>query len=95
MLTLRHTLLCCTIAAISAWGMIGCDRHYATDLAAGAIVGVTSGFVLPQLLHFGFDAGAPAHGTLVPWSEGDAVGIAFAWRETARPPASDPRTRRR
>lgn len=30
------------------------DKHYATDVLGGALVGVLAGFVLPRVLHYGF-----------------------------------------
>ncbi len=41
------------------------DRHYATDVLVGAVLGLATGLLLPYLLHYGWDpsddlAGAPA-----------------------------------
>jgi len=44
------------------------DRHYATDVAAGTLIGLFSGFVLPRLLHYswldpaGQEPGTPRQG---------------------------------
>jgi len=35
------------------------DRHYATDVAAGTVLGLFSGFVLPRLLHYSHPIAAP------------------------------------
>lgn len=35
------------------------DRHYATDVAAGTVLGLFSGFVLPRLLHYSHPVAAP------------------------------------
>ncbi len=45
------------VAATTALLRVLADKHYATDVLAGAVVGVLSGFVLPSLLHFGFGGG--------------------------------------
>jgi membrane-associated phospholipid phosphatase len=37
------------------------DDHYSTDVLVGAGVGVFSGYILPQLLHYGFGSGKPEH----------------------------------
>jgi hypothetical protein len=35
------------------------DDHYSTDVLVGAGIGVFSGYILPQLLHYGFGSGKP------------------------------------
>lgn len=43
-----------SFAAASTTGALRilADRHYASDVFAGAIIGMTSGYVLPMLLHY-------------------------------------------
>lgn len=42
------------LAAATGIFRIASDNHYASDVAAGAVIGVASGYFLPKLLHFGF-----------------------------------------
>jgi membrane-associated phospholipid phosphatase len=42
------------VAMVSAVSRIMSDNHYATDVTAGAAIGVISGFVLPMSLHYGW-----------------------------------------
>jgi membrane-associated phospholipid phosphatase len=37
------------------------DDHYSTDVLFGAGVGIFSGYILPQMLHYGFGSGKPEH----------------------------------
>jgi len=53
------------IAAAAGTGVsrIVADRHWATDVQAGATLGFVSGYVLPMLLHYGWtDSGPPLRG---------------------------------
>jgi membrane-associated phospholipid phosphatase len=54
---------------LPCWGAIGAattsglarivsNNHYATDVLAGAAIGVFSGYLLPKILHFGFGGGS-------------------------------------
>ena len=40
------------LAAVEGVLRIVADRHYATDVAVGTVIGLFSGFVLPRLLHY-------------------------------------------
>jgi membrane-associated phospholipid phosphatase len=52
------------------------DDHYSTDVLVGASVGVFSGYVLPQLLHYGFGSGKPESATsLWPTFTSEASGV--------------------
>lgn len=44
-----------SLAFLAGFGRIVADRHYATDVVAGWIVGTLSGILVPALLHYGFD----------------------------------------
>lgn len=49
------------LAALVGVGRVVSDNHYASDVLAGAMVGVVSGWVLPSALHYGFGhEGQPA-----------------------------------
>ena len=41
-----------TIAGATALLRIIADKHYATDTLVGALVGITSGMLLPYVMHF-------------------------------------------
>jgi len=43
------------LAVTAGVGRIISDNHYATDVIAGWLLGTFSGWVLPSLLHYGFD----------------------------------------
>jgi membrane-associated phospholipid phosphatase len=52
------------LAAATGVLRVMADRHYATDVLAGSLVGLFSGFVLPRLLHYSRPAAAePRAGT--------------------------------
>jgi membrane-associated phospholipid phosphatase len=59
------------LAAATGVLRIMADRHYATDVLTGSLVGIFSGFVLPRLLHYSWPAvaepevGAPNDSALV------------------------------
>ena len=40
-----------TLAAASAYLRIAADRHYATDVTVGAVMGSLTGFAVPYLFH--------------------------------------------
>ncbi len=70
-----------SFAAATATGSLRilADRHYASDVFAGAAIGVASGYVLPMLLHY--RNGAPSSSDTVKHKE-----KSFAW--TAAPTAT-------
>jgi len=46
------------LAATTGVLRIMADRHYATDVAVGTVIGLFSGFALPRLLHYSWQGGA-------------------------------------
>lgn len=42
-----------TMAVVNGFARIVADRHYATDVIAGAAIGAMSGLAMPVLLHYG------------------------------------------
>jgi hypothetical protein len=49
-----------TLAGLTGLFRIMGDRHYASDVISGAVVGSATGFLVPWLLHYRGGAGAPA-----------------------------------
>jgi membrane-associated phospholipid phosphatase len=47
------------LALVAGVGRVVSDDHYLTDVIAGLVVGAAAGFVLPSLLHYGFDGHGP------------------------------------
>jgi membrane-associated phospholipid phosphatase len=70
-------------ATAVAFLRVAARKHYLSDVAMGAAVGLASGFGVPQLLHYGVDeSDAEAHAAGVSWSlypmaNGMAVGGVF------------------
>lgn len=54
------------IASTVATLRIIADRHYVTDVLVGALLGLTTGFLLPYLLHYQWDPGDPPETTMTP-----------------------------
>lgn len=71
------TCVVATTAAFAAGTLrMMADKHYATDVLAGAAVGAFSGFILPRLLHYGFGGDKPGGTNIMPFvgtSYGGAV----------------------
>jgi membrane-associated phospholipid phosphatase len=63
------------------------DRHYASDVLTGAMIGFSAGFVLPWFLHYQWPEAPKArtrqvslHWAVVPWAQEDAFGAAtYGW----------------
>ncbi len=72
------------LGAATATGLlrISADKHYATDVLAGAAVGLASGYLLPKWLHYGFgdddDEGVPD--TYVAPAAGEFTGFTMGGR---------------
>lgn len=51
--------LACGLATSTALAVgvlrMSADKHYASDVLGGALVGIFAGFILPRLLHYGFE----------------------------------------
>lgn len=47
-------------AAVSSVLRLSSDEHYATDVVAGAAVGILSGYILPKLIYYGGFEGDPS-----------------------------------
>jgi len=61
-----------TLAATTSYLRIAGDKHYLTDVLAGAAWGTTAGIVIPRLTH-----ALPSNITVVPQSSGVAVSGTF------------------
>jgi membrane-associated phospholipid phosphatase len=76
-----------SMALVSSVARLSADRHYASDAIAGALIGVSAGFGMPVLLHYGgvgsFDERSSElalRWTLAPMTAGDALGLGvYAW----------------
>ncbi len=61
-------LACATMtAAATTTGILRLvsDRHWATDVLAGAAVGIVSGYILPSWLHYGFGKSKPKESSAI------------------------------
>jgi len=61
---------------------IAADRHYLSDVLAGATLGLLSGYLLPSWLHYDIggddpDTGTPEGGTLTPMAARATVGLGW------------------
>jgi membrane-associated phospholipid phosphatase len=82
-------LACGAGIAVSAGVAVGrmvTDNHYATDILAGAVVGALSGWLVPTLLHYGWNGNGPGNakststlGTPVPTANATSVGVSWAF----------------
>ena len=61
-------------AIASGVSRIASDNHYATDVLAGAAIGVVSGWLVPTVLHYGRPV------PVVPMVTANTVGVAFVAR---------------
>lgn len=68
-----------SLATTSAVLRIVADAHYATDVLAGALVGLLSGYLVPSILHYGFGG----HEDDLPY--GDGAGPARSWTAVIAP----------
>jgi membrane-associated phospholipid phosphatase len=68
-------------ATLSGMSRIVADRHYASDVLAAATVGILSGYLLPELLHYhftlpSFQLGAgDTRAILLPAASSDTLGL--------------------
>jgi membrane-associated phospholipid phosphatase len=71
--------VCVTATAMgltSGVARIAADRHYVSDVIAGAVLGWGVGFAMPALLHYEWRAAAPRHAwTVTPWVSSNSVGL--------------------
>lgn len=63
-----------------AIGRMVTDNHYATDILAGALVGALSGWLMPTLLHYGFDGKGVGNTTAnVPMPMATSTTFGMSW----------------
>lgn len=66
-----------------AIGRMVTDNHYATDNLAGVAVGTLSGWLMPTLLHYGFDGKGPGAGAAalkyLPLPTASATSMGLTW----------------
>jgi len=53
------------------------DRHHFTDVLGGALVGLGSGYLLPNLLNYNFGADRASHGQIAPYVDDSGVGLTY------------------
>jgi membrane-associated phospholipid phosphatase len=85
----RHADAAACGAALAMGGATGilrmrADRHYASDVLTGAMIGFGAGFALPWFLHYGWPEATTHRASLrwavVPWAHGDTFGAAtYGW----------------
>lgn len=70
------------LATGSGLSRIASGNHYLSDVAAGALIGVGSGYFLPKALHFGFGGGSSetTQARVSPLVGGNYRGISVSWR---------------
>ncbi len=65
------------VGTASAFARLAADRHYATDVITGALLGWGVGFGMPVLLHYRWPGNASAQQAwaITPWVTGESLGI--------------------
>jgi membrane-associated phospholipid phosphatase len=54
------------------------DRHNLTDVLGGALVGLGTGYLLPNLLNYNFGADRTSRGQIAPFADNSTVGLAYS-----------------
>lgn len=54
------------------------DRHNLTDVMGGALVGLGTGYLLPNLLNYNFGADRTGRGQIAPFADDSTVGLAYS-----------------
>ena len=62
-------------AVTVGWSRLVADRHYMSDVLSGAAIGLVSGMLLPELLHY--NLGASANTAILPHATPDSIGVAL------------------
>jgi membrane-associated phospholipid phosphatase len=67
-------------ASISGGARLVADRHYVSDIVVGSLVGLASGYLMPELIHYKFglndEPDVPkAAATILPMASADALGL--------------------
>ncbi len=68
------------LASGSGLSRIVSGNHYLSDVAAGALIGVGSGYLLPKALHFGIGARGESRARLSPLVAGEYRGLVLSWQ---------------
>jgi len=67
------------IAATAAGTLrVVADRHNLTDVMGGALVGLGTGYLLPNLLNYNFGADREGRGQIAPFADDSTVGLAYS-----------------
>jgi membrane-associated phospholipid phosphatase len=74
------TLVCVTATALgvaNGIARVSADRHYMTDVLAGAVLGWGAGYAMPVLLHYEWGSAAAERAwTVSPWATSSTLGVA-------------------
>lgn len=70
------------LAAASCVGALRlvADKHHLTDVLAGAVLGIVSGFLLPTWLHYQSNLLGPFGGKVGPYASSNSLGIGYDLR---------------
>jgi membrane-associated phospholipid phosphatase len=77
------TVVCVTATALGVLNgiaRISADRHYMTDVIAGAVLGWGAGYFMPVLLHYQWGAASRHAWAVSPWATSSTVGVAALGR---------------
>ncbi len=69
-----------SLVAASAVGTLRvvANRHNLTDVVGGAMVGLSAGYLLPNLLNYNFGADRSSHGQIAPYADERTVGVSYS-----------------
>lgn len=69
-----------SLVAASAAGTLRvvADRHNLTDVLGGALVGLGTGYLLPNLLNYNFGADRESRGQIAPFADDSTLGLAYS-----------------
>jgi membrane-associated phospholipid phosphatase len=69
-----------SLVAASAVGTlrIVANRHNLTDVVGGAMIGLSAGYLLPNLLNYNFGSDRTGHGQIAPYADERTVGVSYS-----------------
>jgi membrane-associated phospholipid phosphatase len=64
------------LGVVNGVSRLAADRHYASDVVVGLVLGWGVGFGMPVLLHYEWGRAAPKSAwTIAPWADSEALGL--------------------